>query len=111
MAQRPRLPKLWHEDDFPLSQPDCSSYWWSRYPMSLQVQPSMKVEIRDADADLAEIVEQVLNLLCPEERGPVPLFNPQRALGLYRAIMHWKQSCPPRIRIEEAVLPSALLLQ
>ncbi|KAK7908706.1 hypothetical protein PG985_016009 [Apiospora marii] len=109
-ARRPCFPKVWREPDFPMSLPDSKDYWWSRYPMSIQMQRSMKVETREADAALSEIVEETLDFIYPSEDGVPPVANPQRALELYRAIVDWRFSCPSRIRLEEAVLPSAILL-
>ena len=71
----------------------------------------MKVEVREVDVALSEIAEEVLDFLYPEE-GEFPVIaNPERALELYDAFVGWKISCPSRIRYEEAVLPSVILLQ
>lgn len=94
-----------------MSLPDSNDYWWFPYPMSIQMQRSTKVGVREADAALSEIVEEALDFIYPGEDGVPPVANPQRALELYRAIVDWRFSCPSRIRLEEAVLPSAILLQ
>lgn len=110
-TRKPVFPKVWREPDFPLSLPNCSSHWWFSYPMSLNIQRSMKVEIREVDAKLSEIAEETLDFIYPTDARTPPSTRPQRAVQLYRAIVDWKQACPSRIRPEEAVLPSALLLQ
>ena len=79
--------------------------------MSLKTQPSMRIEIREVDVALSEIAEQALNLLYPEEGQQSPAANPTRALKLYDSFVSWKFSCPDRLRFEEAVLPSVILLQ
>ena len=79
--------------------------------MSLQVQRSLQVELREVDVNLSEIVEEALNYIYPREGELPPLANPQRALELFDAFVDWKLSLPSRIRFEEAVLPSAILLQ
>jgi hypothetical protein len=79
--------------------------------MSLQVQKSLKVEIREVDALLSEVVEEALDFIHPDENGAPPSKNPQRALDFYRTIVNWKQNCPSPLRLEEAVLPAAILLQ
>ncbi|KAK2590141.1 hypothetical protein QQS21_012182 [Conoideocrella luteorostrata] len=109
LTRKPKAPKVWREPGFPLSLSKSSSYWWFPYPKSFQIQRSMKVEIREVDARLSEIVEDALDFIYPQD-GTSPAENPQLALKFYRAIAHWKQSCPSRIRFEEAVLPSAILL-
>lgn len=109
-ARKPGVGKAWRTNDFPLLQADCSGYWWFPYPVSLQAQRSMQVEVREADVMLSEIVEEVLDFLYPETGKP-PLRDTQRALELYNALISWKLGCPTRLRLEEAVLPSAILLQ
>ena len=79
--------------------------------MSLQIQKSMLVELREADVVLSELAEDVLDFIYPEEGNRPPLADSQRALELYDALVEWKHSCPSGIRFEEAVLPSAILLQ
>ena len=71
----------------------------------------MKVEIREVDARLSEIVEEALDFIYPDDGQTRPSSNPQRALELYRKLVDWKMSLPDRIRLEEAVLPPAILLQ
>ncbi|KAG7404013.1 Nitrogen assimilation transcription factor nit-4 [Fusarium oxysporum f. sp. rapae] len=110
LTRKPRLGRVRREPDFPLSPPDCIGYWWFPYPMSLQIQRAMQVEVRDADVKLSEIVEEALDFLYLEPGQHPPHTNPQRALELYDAFFDWKLSCPSRIRFEEAVLPSAILL-
>jgi len=111
LARKPKVGKAWREPDFPLLQPDCIGYWWFPYPMSLQIQKSMLVELREADVVLSELAEDVLDFIYPEEGNRPPLADSQRALELYDALVEWKHSCPSGIRFEEAVLPSAILLQ
>ena len=79
--------------------------------MSLNIQRSMRVEVREVDVTLSEIVEEALDFIYPEEGDPPPAANSTHALELYNAFLDWKLSCPSRIRFEEAVLPNAILLQ
>lgn len=73
----------------------------------------MKVEVREADAYLSVIAEDVLDFLYPKPDGPSgpPTTNQQRAIDIYNSIVQWKFSLPPRLRLEEAIQPSAILLQ
>lgn len=111
-ASKPILPKTWQNKDFPLSKPDVPGYWWFPYPMSLRSQPSMKVEMKDADVLLSEIAEDIMELVHPDPCIDIDLLtgNTQRAVELYNALVLWRVNLPPRISSEDAVLPSALLL-
>jgi hypothetical protein len=73
----------------------------------------MRVEIREVDYHLTVIAGDVLDYLYPLPDGPSgpPITNPARGIGLYNALVQWKLSLPPRLRLEEAVQPHALLLQ
>ena len=71
----------------------------------------MRVEVREVDVALSELVEEALNFIYPEEGQLPPAARPTRALELYNSFVDWKLSCPSRIRFEEANLPSTILLQ
>ena len=73
----------------------------------------MKVEIREAQCKLAEIAEKVLDYLYPLADGPSgpPTTDPHRAVELYDTLVNWKLALPARLRLEDAILPSAILLQ
>lgn len=77
------------------------------------MQRSMRVEIREANVQLSEIAEQVLDHLHPLSDGPSesPPTITKRAIELYNTILRWKLTLPPRLRMEDAVLPNAILLQ
>ena len=111
LAKKPNFDKTWLHPDFPMSQPSCSSYWWFPYPISLQSQPSLKIYGREAEVGLAEIVEEALNFLVPDQVSRPAVQNPKRAMELYESILKWKCSLPDPLRIEHAVLPSAILLE
>ncbi|KAH7131630.1 putative C6 transcription factor [Dactylonectria estremocensis] len=98
LARRPKIVRAWRNKDFSLLQPDSVGYWWFAYPMFLQMQKSIQVEVREVDVLLSEIVEDALDFLHPEEGGLPPKASPNRALGF-------------RLRFEETVLPSVILLQ
>lgn len=112
-AAKPLIAKLWRNSSFSLSQPDSVCYWWSPHSVSRRVQRSLKVEIREANSYLAEMAEDVLDYLYPLPDSPSggPTTNPQRAVELYLTLVQWKLSLPARLRLEDAVLPSAILLQ
>ncbi len=78
--------------------------------MSLQTQLSMKIECREAELGLAEIVEVALDFITPSEYTPPAVEDPQRAHKLYSDIVEWKYSLPDRLRFEDAALPSTILL-
>lgn len=73
----------------------------------------MKVEIREADSHLSELAEDALDYLYPLSDGSPrpPVANVGRAIKLYDTLVQWKLSLPARLRLEDAVLPSAILLQ
>lgn len=111
LARKPMFDKTWLDPEFPMSQSSCGSHWWFPYPISLQVQPSHKIEARQAEVGLAEIVEEVLDFLIPEEGSQPAVKDPGRAVKLYESILEWKYSLPDSLRIEQTVLPSAILLE
>jgi hypothetical protein len=111
LVRKPILGKAWQNNDFTLLNQNSAGYWWFPYPISLSAQKSMRVEIREVDVKLSELVEDTLDYLVQDSDAPSPITEPQRALELYDAFVHWRLTLPPRIRLEEAVLPSAILLQ
>ncbi|EWZ78317.1 hypothetical protein FOWG_17403 [Fusarium oxysporum f. sp. lycopersici MN25] len=110
LVRKPKIKRVWLEDNFTLSKPDCVGYWWFPYPISYQIQKSLQVEVRTVDVALSEIVEEALDFVYPEEGKLPPQANTQRALEIYDKFIAWKYSCPSRIRFEEATVPSAILL-
>ena len=111
MAKKPKVEKTWLESDFPFSKEDSRNYWWFPYPMSLRTQPSMKVISREAEIGLAEIVEDALDFITPNEKSRPAIEDPGRALQLYDAVLDWKYSLPDQLRFEEVVLPSFVVVQ
>ena len=109
----PLISKQWRSSTFSLCQTDSPSYWWSAYPELRHSQRSMKVEIREAQCKLAVIAEQVLDYLYPLADGPSgpPTADPGRAVELYNTLVNWKLALPARLRLEDAILPNAILLQ
>jgi hypothetical protein len=73
----------------------------------------MNIEIREADCQLSEMAESTLDYLYPLPDGSPgpPVANVARAIELYDALVQWKFSLPARLRLEDATLPSAILLQ
>ncbi|EGU87132.1 hypothetical protein FOPG_16446 [Fusarium oxysporum f. sp. conglutinans race 2 54008] len=111
VIRKPRRPKTWRDEaTSPLYNKDNPGYWWFPYPVSVVPQNALKREIFDAECDLAEITEQILGFLIPLEEGWPPRRNTHRALELYTELTRWKYSLPERLRAENAVLPSAILL-
>lgn len=112
-AAKPLIAKLWRNSDFPLSQPDSPCYWWRSFGEPQRVQRSMKVELREANCHLSEIAEDVLDYLYPLPNGASgnPTTDPRRAVELYGTLVQLKLSLPPRLRLEDAILPTAILLQ
>ncbi|RYC78714.1 hypothetical protein BFJ63_vAg18411, partial [Fusarium oxysporum f. sp. narcissi] len=111
VIRKPMRPKTWHDEaTSPLCNKDNPGYWWFPYPVSVVPQNALKREIFDAECNLAEITEQILDFLIPFEEGWPPRRNPHRALELYTKLTRWKLSLPERLKVENAVLPSAILL-
>ena len=79
--------------------------------MSVVPQKALKREIFDAEYDLTEITEQVLEFLILPEEGRPPRRNTKRAMELYTRLSEWKFSLPEPLQAENAVLPAAILLQ
>lgn len=71
----------------------------------------MEVEARDAEVKLSQIVEEVLTFVTSDENPRSSAKDPHRALELYNAILDWKYSLPERLRFEEVVLPSFIVVQ
>ncbi|KAK0614518.1 hypothetical protein B0T14DRAFT_570449 [Immersiella caudata] len=87
--------------------------WWSAYPLSLPPQNSLKCEIFAAECDLAEMAEEVLDLLFGKDGdsgAPTPAENPQKGSELYFRLLSWKFSLPAELRDENAKHPAAVLL-
>ncbi|KAH7118129.1 hypothetical protein B0J13DRAFT_590204 [Dactylonectria estremocensis] len=111
VIRKPKRQKTWRDEALtPLSNKDNPGYWWFPYPVSVVPQNGLKREIFGAECDLAEITEQVLDFLIPLEEGWPPRRNAHRALELYTELTRWKFSLPERLRAEDTVLPSAILL-
>ncbi|KAM0541694.1 hypothetical protein ACHAO7_010361 [Fusarium culmorum] len=113
IIKKPNRPKTWHDEaTSPLCKKDRPDYWWFPYPMSVVPQKSLKREFFfDAECELAEITEQVLEFLILLEDGAAPRCNVKRAMELYTEIIEWKFSLPERLKAENAVLPAAIALQ
>ncbi|KAH7237907.1 hypothetical protein B0J15DRAFT_503142, partial [Fusarium solani] len=111
VIKKPNRLKSWNDETTsPLCKKDNPDYWWFPYPVSVVPQKSLKREIFEAECDLTEITEQVLEFLIPLEEGCLPRRNAQKALELYKKLTQWKFSLPERLRAENAVLPAAILL-
>ncbi|KAH6613171.1 hypothetical protein C7974DRAFT_380888 [Boeremia exigua] len=110
--RKPRIPKLWQDKQTSLyPSRNTADYWWFAYPLSLNAQESMKVEIFNAECSLAEIVEEILDFLDPCKGEALPHENTTRARDLYQRVLDLKYSLPERLRAEDAVHPAAILLQ
>ncbi|KAH7014447.1 nitrate assimilation regulatory protein nirA [Microdochium trichocladiopsis] len=109
-ARKPKVEKEWQKPEFALRREDCVAYWWFPYPMSFDPQRSLQVEIREADVALSALAERAVDFVYPDEGGYPPTANPQLALEIYDALVQWKFSLPTRLRLEEATLPSEILL-
>ncbi|KAF4980369.1 hypothetical protein FZEAL_3599 [Fusarium zealandicum] len=111
LIKRPNRPKIWRDAaTSPLCNTDSPDYWWFSYPVSVIPQKSLKRDIFEAECNLTEITEQVLQFLVPLEEGIVPRRNAERARELYTKLTEWKASLPERLQAENAVLPAAILL-
>ncbi|KAF5703908.1 hypothetical protein FMUND_12805 [Fusarium mundagurra] len=111
IIKKPNRSKTWHDEaTSPLCRKDSPDYWWFPYPVSVVPQKSLKREIFAAECNLAEITEQVLEFLIPLEDGVAPRRNIERALELYTKIVKWKFSLPERLKVENAVLPAAIVV-
>jgi len=107
VIRKPKRPKTWRDQaTSPLYEKLNPGYWWFPYPVSVVPQNALKGEIFDAECDLTELTEQILNFLTQLEEGWPPRGNTQRALELYTDLTRWKYSlgktqggeCGPTIR-------------
>lgn len=73
----------------------------------------MRVEIREYDLRLSEIVEDILDLLASVTIQSAQSIQDkcERATYLYDRLYRWSLSLPPRLRVEDATLPRVILLQ
>ncbi|RKL10788.1 hypothetical protein BFJ70_g16469 [Fusarium oxysporum] len=111
VIKKPNRSKTWHDEaTSPLCKKDSPDYWWFPYPVSVVPQKSLKREIFAAECSLAEITEQILEFLIPLEDGVAPRRSIERALELYTKIVKWKFAFPERLKVENAVLPAAIVL-
>ncbi|KAH7248274.1 hypothetical protein B0J15DRAFT_514396 [Fusarium solani] len=111
ITKKPNRPKTWRDETTsPLCKRDNPDYWWFPYPVSVVPQKALKREIFDAEYDLTEITEQVLEFLILPEEGRPPRRNTKRAMELYTRLSGWKFSLPEPLQAENAVLPAAILL-
>ncbi|KAG9501498.1 hypothetical protein J7337_007187 [Fusarium musae] len=110
VIKKPARDRTWQEESSPVNRTENPEYWWFSYPVSVAPRRSMKREIFEAECNLTEITEQVLEFLIPLEQGVSPSRNTGRAVQLYSKIMEWKFSLPEELRAENAVLPAAILL-
>jgi hypothetical protein len=111
VIKRPTRAKTWQEESAPLNRRENPEYWWFPYPVSAAPQRSFKSEILEAECNFTEITEQVLEFLIPIEEGTPVSCSAERAVELYSSLMEWKLSLPEELRAENAVLPTAILLQ
>jgi hypothetical protein len=111
VIKRPTRAKTWQEESAPLNRHENPEYWWFPYPVSVAPQRSLKREILDVECRFTEITEQVLEFLIPIEDGVPVSCGTERAIELYSSLMEWKFSLPEELRAENAILPSAILLQ
>ncbi|XPS79748.1 hypothetical protein M3J09_011720 [Ascochyta lentis] len=109
--KKPERPKMWqNKQESLLSREDTSDYWWFAYPLSLTAQVSMKREIYDAECDLVEIVDELMNYLDPQEGHTALREIPAKAHEFYRRVTELKFSLPERLRLEDAMHPAAITL-
>ena len=111
LVGKPNIDKVWREENFSLSQSDSSGFSWFPYPLSSQTQRSMKVEVREVDVALAELVEKALSVLVSNDGARLSSADYPRAMVSYNAFLDWRSSLPDRLRFEEAALPATILLQ
>ncbi|KEY71942.1 hypothetical protein S7711_07091 [Stachybotrys chartarum IBT 7711] len=108
ILRKPDIPKLWQDTTQSSPEEEFNDSWWFAYPVSLNPQRSFKREIFNAECDLMEIFEDIMDFLAPIDNGPNPLEAPEHAVKLYRRLTAWKYSLPEYLQSESCVLPSAL---
>lgn len=111
LIRKPSTPKLWEDDSSLLAQETNADFWWFAYPVSALPQRSYKREIFMAECSLTMIIEDVLDFLIPEDENGPPSEDPDAALQLYERLIAWKYSLPEYLGVQNAQLPTAILLQ
>ncbi|KFA68336.1 hypothetical protein S40285_09476 [Stachybotrys chlorohalonatus IBT 40285] len=106
--RKPDIPKLWQDATQSSPEEEFNESWWFAYPVSLSPQRSFKKEIFDAECDLMEIFQDIMDFLSPIDNGPHPSEAPEHAVKLYGRLTAWKYSLPEYLQSESCVLPSAL---
>jgi hypothetical protein len=88
----------------PLPHPDVEAQPWYPYPLLDVPVPSLVQETLVANAKLADIIRDVIKAI----RSPPDL---QRALKLYKQLLHWKDNLPDCLALPNSRLPHVLLMQ
>lgn len=106
--RKPDIPKLWQDAAQSSPEQESIDYWWFAYPVSLTPQRSFREEIFEAECDLMEIFEDIMDFLAPTHSDTNPFEAPEQALKLYQRLMAWKYSLPEFLQAESSILPAAL---
>jgi hypothetical protein len=110
--KKPSRPKLWQNKQTSLlSHEDTPDHWCFAYPLGLTAEESMKREIIDAECSLAEIIEEILEFSAHLEGETPAVDSYPKAVELYSKIIHLKFSLPERLRAEDALHATAIILQ
>ncbi|EXK78842.1 hypothetical protein FOQG_16508 [Fusarium oxysporum f. sp. raphani 54005] len=106
--RKPDIPKLWQGVAQSLPEEESNDYWWFAYPVSLTPQMSFRKKIFEAECDLIEIFEDIMDFLVPRHSDADPFKAPDQVLKLYRRLIALKYSLPEFLQAESSTLPAAL---
>ncbi|RKK26441.1 hypothetical protein BFJ67_g16650 [Fusarium oxysporum f. sp. cepae] len=106
--RKPDIPKLWQDAAQSSPEGEYNDYWWFAYPVSSTPQRSFRKEIFEAECDLIEIFEDIMDFLAPTKSDSNPFKAPEQALKLYRRLITLKYTLPEFLQAESSTLPTAL---
>lgn len=96
-----------------LTLPESPTANWCAYPVDCRFQPSHYREVFAAQCALAELAEDLMNLI-GSSREKVPEIDKDARLameGVYNGLIRWRAGLPDHLQPNNSTLPSVLSLQ
>lgn len=109
---RPRVEKMFEHPLSYLTLPESPTANWCAYPVDCRFQPSHYREVFAAQCALAELAEDLMNLI-GSSREKVPEIDKDARLameGVYNGLIRWRAGLPDHLQPNNSTLPSVLSL-
>ncbi|KAL8351361.1 hypothetical protein RB601_000602 [Gaeumannomyces tritici] len=109
---RPRFKKLFDNPLSYLARSDSPTANWCAYPVDCRFQPSHHREVFVAHCTLAELAEELMDLI-GRSRDQVPEIDKDTRLaleGVYNGLIRWRAELPDHLQPNNSTLPSVLSL-